>query len=161
MVNERFKKVREYLGLSQRDLARELGITERTVRNYEVGKIEVPKTIILALQALFNINPNWLLTGQGEMFLKKEEGSKYIGSAVGTESNVQNIGTIIGENVKVIKSEKGDYIPASSLKGTIRTLLEQEVKILEQIEKENPSQLPKAIKKLEADIKQLEELFLT
>lgn len=44
--------VREFLGLSSSDLARHLGVTDRTVRHWEAGKYPVPDGVRLAVEKL-------------------------------------------------------------------------------------------------------------
>jgi phage repressor protein C with HTH and peptisase S24 domain len=69
---DRFKQVRKMLGLTQRELAQAIGVTDSTIRRYELGMTEIPKTTALALKALFHVNPTWLLTGEGKMFLEEK-----------------------------------------------------------------------------------------
>ena len=76
MIGERIKQVRKELKINQQQFANLLGITERTLRNYEKGEREIPHSVIQKLTHLFNINPTWLLTGQGSMFLQPEEEPK-------------------------------------------------------------------------------------
>ena len=73
MINERFKQVRKVLGISQKEFANTLGIGLTTLKDYEKGKFPPKTEVIQKLTHLFNINPTWLLTGQGSMFLEVEE----------------------------------------------------------------------------------------
>jgi len=75
-AGERFKKIRKEIARkNQKEMADLLGVSEITIRRYETGKTEIPKVVALALEALYSINHNWLLTGEGSMFVneKREE----------------------------------------------------------------------------------------
>jgi len=71
----RLKFIRASLRLSQNELAKTLGVSEITVRRWELGKTELPQMVAYALKALYNVNPDWLLTGEGEPFLKPQTGT--------------------------------------------------------------------------------------
>ena len=69
MIGKRLRDLRKKLGYNQKNFADLLGITERTLRNYEKGN-NLPSSLLTILIEKFNININWLLTGEGDMFLK-------------------------------------------------------------------------------------------
>lgn len=71
-TSERLRAVRSVLNLSQVELAQKLDLTQKIISWSETGKRTPSKNFILKLSEVFNININWLLTGQGEMFLPKE-----------------------------------------------------------------------------------------
>lgn len=48
-----FKKMRTYLGLSQKDLAPMIGVTFKTVSDYETGKVSIPGPIPILVKYLF------------------------------------------------------------------------------------------------------------
>jgi DNA-binding XRE family transcriptional regulator len=52
MTNQDFKNWRTTRGLSQGELAKELGVRSMTVARWEWGKIRIPALLPLALQAL-------------------------------------------------------------------------------------------------------------
>lgn len=61
MVAERIKQLREQCGLTQADLARNLGITRSSVNAWEMG-ISVPSTqYIVELSVLFKVSTDYLL----------------------------------------------------------------------------------------------------
>lgn len=71
MFSENLKKVRQKLGLSQKELAEKIGIQQAQYSRYEVSTS--PSTDILEkLVKEFNININYLLTGEGSMFITPE-----------------------------------------------------------------------------------------
>lgn len=51
MKPEDFAKIREALGLTQAELAAKLDITSTTVSGYELGRVPVPKVLMLLLKA--------------------------------------------------------------------------------------------------------------
>jgi len=69
-VQERLRKIRKNLGLSQDEIALNTGAKRTTVAGYESG-ISLPHAEFLtALHKNYGINLTYLLTGEGEMFVK-------------------------------------------------------------------------------------------
>lgn len=67
-MNERIKKIRIELGLSQEEFGRRLGVTRGAVTNIELNKVEPKPLFIDLICREFNVDENWLRTGEGEMF---------------------------------------------------------------------------------------------
>lgn len=70
-ITERLKDVRTELGLTQKRLADELGISRSTIANYENGREEISNKFIKKLHKRFLIDPDWFATGEGSMFSVK------------------------------------------------------------------------------------------
>ena len=68
-LNERIKEVRKKLGLSQKDFAQKVGISQRSVSWGEQPGNNVPDSTIKSLCIVFRINETWLRTGDGDMFI--------------------------------------------------------------------------------------------
>jgi len=73
MMNTRIKEVRKQKGLSQEDFAKKLSVTRNVIASYELARVEPSDLFIKHLCREFNINEEWLLKGEGEMFLTSEE----------------------------------------------------------------------------------------
>ena len=72
-MNERLKKLRKALNFTQQKFGERLGIKGNTVAQYELGRnlpIE-PVDNLICLE--FNVNEEWLRTGEGDMFLPVEQ----------------------------------------------------------------------------------------
>ncbi|MEM3426831.1 MAG: helix-turn-helix transcriptional regulator [Nitrososphaerales archaeon] len=68
-VNERIKYLREsILGIDKGKMAREVGITWSSLKSMEEGKIKASKSTINRIYRTYGVNPEWLLTGKGEIF---------------------------------------------------------------------------------------------
>ena len=52
MDKDELKKRRERLGLTQVEFAEALGVTSTTVSRYETGLVDIPKHMVLTLEAL-------------------------------------------------------------------------------------------------------------
>lgn len=63
---DRIKKVREHLGLSQKDMAARLDISLTALQGYEGGR-SVPGGNVFEALSRIGFNANWLLTGKGSM----------------------------------------------------------------------------------------------
>jgi transcriptional regulator with XRE-family HTH domain len=77
--NERLRKIRIALGLTQKELAEKMGMSWYQVKDMETGKVKISNPIAKLLYYEVGANPSWLLTGKDEMFIKKqkeEEGMK-------------------------------------------------------------------------------------
>lgn len=72
-IQDRLKFLRKNLNLTQTEFGNKINRSLRAIQNYESGGRSINGDLLLDLQDIFNVNINWLRTGEGEMFLKKEE----------------------------------------------------------------------------------------
>jgi len=71
-LKERLKQIRAALGFNQQEMAVKLGFELTTYRSFEYKSKNLPIEFLCALIYTFSININWLLTGNGSMFINKE-----------------------------------------------------------------------------------------
>ena len=71
-IGERIKKLRKHLDLTQGDFAKRIGATQNTMTRYETDKINPSTAAVTLICREFNVNENWLRTGEGEMFIKRD-----------------------------------------------------------------------------------------
>lgn len=64
-MNERIKSLRKALGLTQQEFADKLNIKRGAVANYEIGRNKPIDAVISLICKAFNVNENWLRTGEG------------------------------------------------------------------------------------------------
>ena len=67
-MNERLKQLRKHLNLSQQVFAKKLGITHSGLSNIESGRRNFTEQMIISICREFNVNREWLINGQGEIF---------------------------------------------------------------------------------------------
>ena len=66
-INERIKEIRRSSGLSQTDFAERLGTTRGVITNLGGEKTSPNEPFIKLICREFNVNEDWLRTGDGEM----------------------------------------------------------------------------------------------
>lgn len=66
---ERIKKVRKSLGLTLEKFGEKIGMKKNSVSQIENGKNSMTEQVAKAICREFNVNDEWLRTGEGEMFL--------------------------------------------------------------------------------------------
>ena len=67
----RLRKIRKTLGYTQDEFARHLKVSKPTFVRYESGGRKPDAHFLSILISKFDVNINWLLIGDGEMFLKE------------------------------------------------------------------------------------------
>ena len=67
---QRVKAIRKTLGLSQKDFAGPLGNSGTFISEVENGKYKPCYDFFYNIMAHFNVNLHYLMTGQGEMFIR-------------------------------------------------------------------------------------------
>ncbi len=74
-VAERIKAIRKVLALKQTNFGKRLNITASSVSEMESGKYNPNFDFVVNIVRVYNVNPNYILFGEGEMFIstKKEE----------------------------------------------------------------------------------------
>lgn len=89
-MNERLKQLRKALGLTQQELADRIGIARGNIGSYEVGKSALSDAVVSLICREFNVNEDWLRTGNGEMFLelsRDEQIEEFIGNLLKDEDD--------------------------------------------------------------------------
>lgn len=90
-MNERIKEFRKVLGLSREEFANKLGLKSRgKIENIELGRTSPDEPFLDLICKTYNINPEWLRTGQGEMFIelsKDEQIEDFIGELLSDEED--------------------------------------------------------------------------
>jgi transcriptional regulator with XRE-family HTH domain len=74
-MNTRLEEIRKNSGLSKKDFANKIEITEQAYQNYSNGKRNIPTDVALKIKHMFNISLDWLLDGENKKELidyKKE-----------------------------------------------------------------------------------------
>ena len=71
-MNNRFKLLRKTLNISQEDFGKAIGLTKSGISSLESGTRSLNDKHIRMLQLSYNVNPEWLRNGTGDMFLKAD-----------------------------------------------------------------------------------------
>lgn len=90
-MNERIKELRRTLNLTQQEFADRIGVKRNTVATYEGGRNTPIDSVVSLICREFNVNEEWLRTGQGEMFKaipEEDEVAVYVSDLL--ESNGEN-----------------------------------------------------------------------
>lgn len=89
-MNERIKKLRKILGLSQEAFAERIGLKGSAVSHLENGRRNITSQNINAICREFNVSEEWLLTGGGEIFeemSRAEKAAQIVGAALGSDDD--------------------------------------------------------------------------
>lgn len=81
----RIKQIRKALNLTQDEFGKRIGYTRGAVTNIELKKVEPKPLMIDLICREFNVNENWLRTGEGEMFndlSQDEEIAEFMGDVL-------------------------------------------------------------------------------
>lgn len=81
-MRERIKCLRKELKLTQQEFADKLKIKRGAIANYELGRNDPIDAVVTLICREFNVNEQWLRTGEGEMFntlSRDEEVAKFFG----------------------------------------------------------------------------------
>lgn len=71
-INDRILLLRETLGLTRKAFGEKIGVSDSVIKNIDY-KVTEPKPLILQqICKVYNVDPDWLETGEGEMFLEKD-----------------------------------------------------------------------------------------
>ena len=71
--NDRIKEARKSLGLTQDKFGERLGVGRSAISNIEAGSRGVTDQLRLSVCREFNVNEDWLRTGEGSMFSELDE----------------------------------------------------------------------------------------
>ncbi len=126
---ERVKAIRKDQHLSQTEFGRRIGLSISEIKNIEYGLTTIKELTIPILCREFNVNENWLRTGEGEMYVpqtKRQQLASFLGEVMYDDTlksriisaisdlpeeyweMIADIATRIAEECKDKKEESGD-----------------------------------------------------
>lgn len=76
-MKERIKKLRKELGMTQAEFAQKIGTSQNVLANYEIGRRNPSNSVINNISKTFDVNEEWLRTGEGKMFIEIPEEDIY------------------------------------------------------------------------------------
>lgn len=88
-LKDRIKSLRNFLGLSQTEFGESLGAGIGVIKNLESGITTLKPAMSDLICRLYNVDPVWLETGEGEMFRKlsrQEQIADFVGKALTDDS---------------------------------------------------------------------------
>lgn len=113
-MNERIRKLRRTLDLTQQEFAEKLGIKRNTIANYESGRNEPIDAVVSLICREFNVDEEWLRTGNGEMFNKMDAADiafNHFGYVMGNgTAQKKAVLSALVEMVYSVPDDKWDYI---------------------------------------------------
>ena len=69
-IKDRIKLIRREKKITQVEFGEIIGVKGNTVTNYETGLRSPTDAVIKSICREFNVNEDWLRTGEGEMFIE-------------------------------------------------------------------------------------------
>lgn len=81
-INERIVEIRKTLNVTQAEFGREIGVGRGVIANIENNLTEAKPLLIDQICKVYNVNKDWILTGDGETFnvrTKNEEIAEFVG----------------------------------------------------------------------------------
>lgn len=72
-MNSRIKELRKILKLTQVEFSTQIGIRHSTLSDIERGNAPVTPRTLIAICSKFNVNEEWLKTGNGSIFVEEDK----------------------------------------------------------------------------------------
>lgn len=119
-MHERLKKLRKYLDLTQREFGERIGVKGNTIAQYEMGRNEPIDSVFNLICREFNVNPEWLRTGKGEMLVVLPEEDEYFAAA----TEISNDNDTFAMNA-IIEYWKLDRASKDAIKNYVMTLADK------------------------------------
>jgi len=71
-MGDRFKQMRNYVGISQKEAAAVFGMNQSNIARIESGIVSPNMSICHYFKTHYSINTNWLISGVGEMVIEED-----------------------------------------------------------------------------------------
>lgn len=72
-INDRITLLRKHLKLSQTAFGERIGVSRSVIQNIDDKNTEPKPLLIQQISKVYNVDPYWLETGEGEMFLEADD----------------------------------------------------------------------------------------
>lgn len=75
---ERIRKIRKELRLTQEKFGERIGMKKNSISQIESGKNSLTEQVTLLICQYWNVNPDWLQNGTGDMFIEPAIDTAYL-----------------------------------------------------------------------------------
>lgn len=123
-INERILLLRENLSLTRKAFGEKLGVSDSVIKNIEYNVTDPKPLLLQQICKVYAVDPYWLETGSGEMFLPMEEEEELLAYAV-----------------KMIKNKDYEWIKQFNL--TLMSMSTEELAVLEKFIKSYAARIQK------------------
>lgn len=92
-MKQRIKELRKQLNLTQQEFADRIGIARGNIATYETRDGSPGDAVVALICREFNVNENWLRTGEGEMFRptrRNDEITAFFGDILSSDSDFKH-----------------------------------------------------------------------
>ena len=100
-IGERVKMIRKELGLNQTDFAKGLDLSRSRIGYIENGERSLTERTLNDIVREYGVNRDYILTGEGDMFINIEESEEIINSVKSLCENDQEKAKLVIETYKM------------------------------------------------------------
>lgn len=118
--------VRTALKLTQEQFGRPFKLNQANIRDLEAGKVKMSQLHLFSFEKVFNINPDWLLSGNGEMIFGNETNSSALQKY--DSLNEELLQLIVEAIADYLESTKSYLLSSPSQKAKVYTVLYNELR---------------------------------
>ena len=107
----RLKQLISALGMTQVEFAEKMGIAKSTVSDVISGRLkDLPNHVHTTLVRGYSVNLNWLLTGEGEMFLMSSQNDSGVSIQNNSGVNIVGNNATVNYHPKMISDEEYELL---------------------------------------------------
>ena len=89
-MKDRIRDLRKALQMTQQEFAAKIGASRNSIASYETGARVPLDSVLTLISRTFNVNEDWLRTGEGQMFnevTRDERIAEFVGEALNGKSD--------------------------------------------------------------------------
>lgn len=120
-MDKRLKELRHVLRISQTDFGKRIGLKQSSIAGYETGMRKPLNAVISSICKEFNVNEQWLRTGNGPMFQPQPFDEEFLNAAglilKNKDTRAMNL---------IIRYQKLNLVQKETLWNILDTLAEKE-----------------------------------
>ncbi len=109
-ISERFKLLRDTLGLTQSLMAQDLGIDRSHVGNIESASKKASDSLLKHICVRYGVSESWLINGEGEMFTSPEERIKKLVEQLNNQPSINSYYSYLVNNKLPLQNSLPEHL---------------------------------------------------
>lgn len=119
-IGDRIKKIRKEFDLTQTEFASRIGSVQNTIARYEMNNRTPSASVIVLICKEFNVNEEWLRTGNGEMFLPRSRNQTITDFAENLINEPDSFKKRLFEGLAALDEKDWEYLEKITMKLSIK-----------------------------------------